>query len=363
MSLNCGIVGLPNVGKSTIFNAMTSAGAEAANYPFCTIEPNTGVVFVPDERINILGKINKSEKVIPTAIEFVDIAGLVKGAATGEGLGNQFLSHIRNVDAIIHVVRCFEDSNVTHVEGSVDPVRDVALIETELMLSDLASVDKRLDKARKAAKSGTKEMQEELQGLEIAKKYLDEGIMLTELTNEDEKKLVSKLALITAKPVVFVANIGENELGNPNQHAKALESLATSRGNAFVYLSGQVESEISVLGEEEKKEFMDALDIKESGLETLARASYQALNLITFFTSGPKETRAWTISKGDNAVDAAGQIHTDFAKGFIRAEVIGYNDFITCGGELKSKEQGKLRSEGKTYLMTDGDVVHFRFNV
>ncbi len=363
MGFNCGIVGLPNVGKSTIFNAMTSAGAEAANYPFCTIEPNTGIVAVPDERLNILSQIGKSEKTIPTAIEFVDIAGLVRGASSGEGLGNQFLGHIRSVDAIIHVVRCFEDENVTHVEGNIDPKRDVELIETELLLSDLSSVEKRLDRSQKLAKAGNKEAKEEADSLVLAKEYLDAGTMISTIKDPEIIERIKPLGLITSKPIVFVANVAESEVNNPNAYATTLKSLADERGAGFVFLSGQVESEISILPEAERRDFLEALDIKESGLQKLAKAGYEALNLITYFTCGPKETRAWTVRIGTNAPDAAGEIHSDFTKGFIRAEVIAYDDYVSAGGETKAKEQGKLRSEGKTYIVQDGDVMHFRFNV
>jgi len=363
MGFNCGIVGLPNVGKSTIFNAMTSAGAEAANYPFCTIEPNTGIVAVPDERLNILSAIGKSEKTIPTAIEFVDIAGLVRGASSGEGLGNQFLGHIRSVDAIIHVVRCFEDENVTHVEGVIDPKRDVELIETELLLSDLASVEKRLDRSQKLAKAGNKEAKEEADSLLLAKDYLEAGTLISTIKDQEMIDKIKPLGLITAKPIVFVANVAESEVNNPNAYALTLKGLAEERGAGFVFLSGQVESEVSLLPEADRKDYLDALDIKESGLQKLAKAGYEALNLITYFTCGPKETRAWTVHIGTPAPEAAGEIHSDFTKGFIRAEVIAYDDYVSAGGEAKAKEQGKLRSEGKTYIVNDGDVMHFRFNV
>jgi GTP-binding protein YchF len=362
MGFNCGIVGLPNVGKSTIFNALTAAGAEAANYPFCTIEPNTGVVPVSDERLDTIAQISKSEKIIPTSVEFVDIAGLVKGASEGEGLGNQFLSHIRAVDAIVHVVRCFDDENITHVEGSVDPQRDIELIETELLLSDLASVEKRIERLQKTAKSGNKESKELLSKLEVAKKYLDEGRCLY-LLEGDEAEMVKNLDLITAKPVVFVGNVAEGDITTGGPYLGALEKAASERKSMMVSLSGQVESELSQLSGEEKSEFLAELGLKESGLERLARTGYQILDLMTFFTSGPKETRAWTVKKGATAVDAAGEIHTDFARGFIKAEVISFEDFVSCGGETKAKEKGKLRIEGKTYLVHDGDIVHFRFNV
>jgi GTP-binding protein YchF len=363
MGINCGIVGLPNVGKSTIFNALTSSqSAEAANYPFCTIEPNTGVVAVPDERLNKLGIINKSVKIIPTSVEFVDIAGLVKGASEGEGLGNKFLGHIRAVDAIVHIVRCFEDENVTHVEGSVNPKRDVELIETELLLSDLESAEKRLDKTSKGLKSGDKAILEEYELLKIAKQSLDKGILLSTL-DEETRIGLKKLGFLTAKPVLFVGNVSEDDLNNSSPFYQTLLEVAKERGAPCVKLSGKVESEISQLEGDDRLEFLEALGLKESGLERLSQAAYELLGLLTFFTSGPKETRAWTIVKSSNAVDAAGEIHSDFAKGFIRAEIISYNDFITFGGELGAKEKGKLRSEGKTYIMEDGDVVHFRFNV
>ncbi len=363
MAINCGIVGLPNVGKSTIFNALTSTqSAEAANYPFCTIEPNTGVVAVPDERLATLCKINKSVKTIPTSVEFVDIAGLVKGASEGEGLGNKFLGHIRAVDAIIHIVRCFEDENVTHVEGSVDPKRDIELIETELLLSDLESAEKRLEKVSKGLRSGDKAIKEEHEFLTLAKKTLSDGHLLSTLDPESVVAL-QKLGFLTAKPVLFVGNVSESDLGVNCPHWENLLAIATERGSLCVQLSGKVESEISMLEGEERIEFLEALGLTESGLERLAKASYTLLGLLTFFTSGPTETRAWTVHKGGTAVDAAGEIHSDFARGFIRAEVISYDDFVQFGGESGAKEKGKLRSEGKTYLMEDGDVVHFRFNV
>ncbi|HMO18941.1 MAG TPA: redox-regulated ATPase YchF [Oligoflexia bacterium] len=367
MGFNCGIVGLPNVGKSTIFNALTAAGAEAANYPFCTIEPNTGIVAVPDERLWKLSQISGSQKVIPTSVEFVDIAGLVKGASEGEGLGNQFLGHIRAVDAVVHVVRCFEDENITHVEGEVDPKRDVELIETELMLSDLASVEKRIERIKKTAKSGNKESLEELSDLEDAKKYLDEGICLY-LAKAEELPKFRNLGLITAKPVLFVGNIAESELsriseGISGKHLLKLQAVAQEKNCPLVPLSGQVEAELSQLEGEDRKDFLEALGLTESGLERLAKAGYQILDLVTFFTSGVKETRAWTIKRGQTAPEAAGVIHTDFEKGFIRAEVISYADFIECKGEQGAREKGKLRIEGKSYIVEDGDVVHFRFNV
>lgn len=363
MSINCGIVGLPNVGKSTIFNALTSSqAAEAANYPFCTIEPNTGVVAVPDDRLLVLEKINNSQKTIPTSVEFVDIAGLVKGASEGQGLGNKFLGHIRAVDAIVHIVRCFEDENITHVEGSIDPKRDVELIETELMLSDLESIEKRLEKLSKGLKSGDKTLIEEHDVTCLAKKTLEEGKLLTTLDSE-QLELLKKLGYLTAKPVLFAGNVAEEDLSLDSAYWLELVKIAKERNAPCIKLSGKVESEIALLEGNERVEFLEALGLKESGLERLSKASYDLLGLITFFTSGPKETRAWTVLRGATAVDAAGEIHSDFAKGFIRAEVIAYEDFVTYGGELGAKEKGKLRSEGKTYIMCDGDVVHFRFNV
>jgi GTP-binding protein YchF len=368
MGFNCGIVGLPNVGKSTIFNALTSAGAEAANYPFCTIEPNTGIVPLRDARLQALAQTVGSAKIIPTAIEFVDIAGLVKGASKGEGLGNQFLGHIRSVDAIAHVVRCFEDENVTHVDGSISPSRDVDVIETELLLSDLESVDRRIERVMKKAKSGDKDAKSLLHSLEFAKNHLDQGTMLS--TVEDEEGLLDGLDLLTAKPMFFVANVAEEhaavDLSKRDTLGAALLELvefAQERGSELVVISGKVESEISDIEEEERETFLQELGLKSSGLDRLAEQGYNILDLITFFTCGPKETRAWTVRRGTPAVDSAGVIHTDFSKGFIRAEVIGYTDFIESKGELGAKEKGLLRLEGKTYIVQDGDVMHFRFNV
>lgn len=366
MGLNCGIIGLPNVGKSTIFNALTAAGAEAANYPFCTIEPNTGVVAVPDERIDRLAKMANSIKVVPAAMEFVDIAGLVKGASEGAGLGNQFLGHIRAVDALVHVVRCFEDGNIVHVDGSVSPVRDVEVIETELLLSDLSSVEKRIDRVARAAKSGDKELKAELAALEAARDALSKGIPVRAIQSDEHNFRV--LDLLTAKPILYVGNVAEEDVAlEPTEdapgHLGELVRYANKHGSEVVVISGKVESEISALDPSERGEFLESIGLEESGLARLARAGYKLLNLITFFTVGPKETHAWTCSTGDNAVDAAGKIHTDFAKGFIRAEVIGFQDYMQHGGEQGAKEKGVLRVEGKQYLMQDGDIVHFRFNV
>ena len=366
MGFNCGIVGLPNVGKSTIFNALTAAGAEAANYPFCTIEPNVGVVAVPDARLEVLAKIGGSAKIIPTSIEFVDIAGLVKGASEGEGLGNQFLGHIRAVDAIVHVVRCFDDSNVTHVYGRVSPKEDVEIIETELMLADLASVESRLSKVARTAKTGDKEAKVQLEALEKAKALLDAGIPVR--TAEDPEGALAALGLISAKPVLYLANVSEADVAlNPDTVTSGplaeLVTLARSQGSDVVVISGVVESEITQLDPADRPSFLNDLGLESSGLDRLAVKGYSLLDLITFFTVGPKETHAWTCKRNSTAPVAAGKIHSDFEKGFIRAEVISYNDYVSSGGELGAKDKGLLRVEGKTYIVADGDVVHFRFNV
>jgi GTP-binding protein YchF len=364
MGFNCGIVGLPNVGKSTIFNAVTSAGAQASNYPFTTIDPNVGVVDMPDERLDKLAEIYKPKKVTPTTMEFVDIAGLVKGAAQGEGLGNKFLANIREVDAIAHVVRCFEDPNVIHVSGTVDPKTDIEVIEAELMLADLDAIEKRLFKAEKLVKTGDKKTAEEVEFMKQLKDMLGKGEPLRRATySEDETVWLKSYSLLSAKPVLYVANVAEDMINKPNPHVDAVRKIAAEEGAKVVVISGQVEGEIAQLPLEERKEYLAGMGLKESGLDRMIRAGYELLGLITYLTAGEKEVRAWTITKGTKAPQAAGKIHTDFEKGFIRAEVFYYDDLIRLGTEQAVKAAGLLRSEGKEYVVKDGDIMLFRFNV
>ena len=366
--MKLGIVGLPNVGKSTLFNSLTKAGAESANYPFCTIDPNVGVVTVPDERLDVLGKMYNTKKIVPAAIEFVDIAGLVKGASKGEGLGNQFLANIREVDAIVHVVRCFEDGNIVHVDGSINPLRDIETINLELIFSDIEILERRIAKTTKVARND-KTAAKELELLEKIKAHLEDGKMaksFTDIDNEDEENWLNSYNLLTYKPVIFAANVVEDDLaddGANNEGVAAVREYAKNENCEVFVVCAQIEQEIAELDDDEKKMFLEDLGLSESGLEKLIKASYSLLGLISYLTAGEPECRAWTIKKNTKAPQAAGKIHSDFERGFIRAEIVSYDDLMACGTYTAAKDKGLVRLEGKEYIVQDGDIIHFRFNV